>query len=285
MYATKTRRLFLMANFGIYCFIYPSSLFLLMTDGVPAGTEWMASLMLGLEGLAATGWVVINYGLRRGCLAAGIMLVGAFAVEAIGVKTGFPFGQYYYTDALSPQLLAVPLGITFAWLMMILSSFFMARFLVERLWPRQRLATVAMLSATLAVLSDLVMEPVAVHVQGYWVWLDRSSYYGVPWTNFAAWAVVGVGLALVLGYLLKLQFGTPLASRHTYAFMPFALYYMNLVLFTAINLTHHNYLAGAIGIGLLGAGVLVGWRAYTRGRPGLAFLSTFGNPTSQPVED
>ena len=42
-----------------------------------------------------------------------------WTAEAIGSKTGFPFGAYHYTDRLQPQLLGVPLLIPLAWLMML----------------------------------------------------------------------------------------------------------------------------------------------------------------------
>ncbi|HEX2914790.1 MAG TPA: carotenoid biosynthesis protein [Chloroflexia bacterium] len=252
MTLSKTNRFLMLIFFSVYCFIYPSSLFLLMTDRVPAGTEWMASLMLVLEGLVAMAWVMLNYGPWRGFTAALAVLSGAFAVETIGVKTGFPFGQYEYTDVLSPKLLVVPVGIMFAWLMMILSSFFTARYIVHRLWPRRGLGAIILLSAALTCSSDLLMEPVAVHIQGYWTWLENGSYYGVPISNFVAWGVTSLLLALVLTGLIGQE--TREANKSTrlnFMFIPIALYMMNLLMFAAINLTHNNLLAGMIGIAAL----------------------------------
>ncbi len=258
--ARKVPRFILFTAFAIYCYIYPSSLFLLLTDGVPAGMEWMASLMLVLEGLVATGWVVINYGLRRGLFGAVTMLVGAFLVEALGVATGFPFGQYEYTNALSPKLLAVPIGIMFAWLMIILASFFTVRFLMERLWPQRGQWTLIVMSASLALLSDLLMEPVAVHIQRYWTWFDGGTYYGVPTSNFIAWAVISLALVTVLAYIMgegHSRISQPKAALR-YNFIPVALYLMNLVMFTGINLTHGNFAAGILGIMVgLGGGFLL----------------------------
>src|SRR6478672_12002981 len=99
-----TNKIVLFIAFGIYCFIYPSSLFLLVTDQVPPGTEWMATLMLVIQGIVATAWAIANYGALRGFLAALAVLALAFTVEAIGASTGFPFGHYSYTDVLYPKL-------------------------------------------------------------------------------------------------------------------------------------------------------------------------------------
>ncbi len=287
MDANRVKRLCLLASFGIYCFIYPSSLFLLITDSVPVGTEWMATFMLALEGLSATAWVVINFGARRGLLASGLLLLGGFAVEEIGVSSGLPFGQYYYTEALSPRLLDVPVGIMCAWLMVMLASFYTARFLVERLLPRQGWPVIVGLSALLAVLSDILMEPVAVHVQHYWVWQDGGSYYGVPWTNFAAWAVISAGLVLVMVGLTKSKNADSKANQSRYGFLPMALYHMNLFLFTTINLTHHFYLAGAIGIVLGGINGFLLWKASQTGQQPWRWLRRFRAALSAtlPAED
>lgn len=250
LYLGRFARLLLFVSFGIYCFIYPSSLFLLMTGSVPAGTEWMATLMLVLEGLIAITWVTINYAPWRGLVGALAVLVVAFSIEALGVYTGFPFGPYYYTEVLSPKILVVPIGITFAWLMIVLSSFFTARFLVERLWPRRGLFTVLLLGITLAVLSDLLMEPVAVHIQGYWTWLDGGFYYGIPTSNFVAWVFTSLLLMLVLVGITgrgRLKSGYK-GQSFSFNFVPLSLFMMNLVMFGAINLSYGNFLAGFIGI-------------------------------------
>ena len=54
---------------------------------------------------------------RRLVVASLAVVVFAWAAEALGSATGFPFGGYEYTAALQPQLAGVPLLIPFAWLM------------------------------------------------------------------------------------------------------------------------------------------------------------------------
>jgi putative membrane protein len=224
----------------------------MVTNSVPEGTEWVASLMLTLQGLAATGWVVINYGWRRGLLAASLILSFSFLVETVGVLTGFPFGQYYYTNVLAPKLFIVPVGIMFAWLMLIISSFFMARFIVGRLFPRwQNSSLVIGLSATLALVSDTQMEPVAYHVKDYWRWETTGVYYGVPLSNFIAWLLISLLLLTVLrrviGDYKAIPSETP-KSKPRFGFVPIALYMLNLILFGAVNLSHGFYGAGLIGL-------------------------------------
>ncbi len=281
----RTNRIVLFITFGVYCFIYPSSLFLLVTDRVPAGTEWMATLMLLIEGAIAIAWVVVNYGRLRGFVAALAVLFLGFTVEAVGASTGFPFGHYSYTEVLYPKLFVVPIGITSAWLMMILASFFTARFILNRVVPGHSESSVVFLSALLAVLSDLVMEPVAVHVQGYWTWHDASGYYGVPLSNFVAWLIISLLLVFVLsrimggGKLLGRQ-----AIKQHFTFIPLALYVMNLVMFTSVNLAHSYYLAGIIGLGVIAG---FAWGVSRGGLPPLPVIKLRGlfiSPLTKPEE-
>lgn len=236
--------------FGAYCYLYLFSLFLQATDQVPPGTEWMASLVLVIEGLAAACWVGVNYGARRAWAAALVMLAGGFLVETAGSLTGFPFGRYSYTPVLYPKLLVVPVGIGFAWLMTILASFFCARFLLGRLKFRGRLALLIFLSGGLATASDLLMEPVAVYLQNYWNWQDKGQYYGVPLSNFLAWWVFSSLMSLLLRSILeKPPSRSP--EKFRFGFIPILLFTMNLFLFATVNLTHGFYLAAGIGLGLL----------------------------------
>jgi putative membrane protein len=61
-------------------------------------------------GLAAT--CVLHAALTRGVRTAGGLLlltaVPGWAVEAVGVHTGFPFGSYRYAAGLGPQWLRAP---------------------------------------------------------------------------------------------------------------------------------------------------------------------------------
>lgn len=56
---------------------------------------------------------------------------GGFAVEAIGVHTGFPFGRYTYSAALGPRVLGVPLVIPLAWTWMAWPSWLAAGRLLQ----------------------------------------------------------------------------------------------------------------------------------------------------------
>jgi putative membrane protein len=52
---------------------------------------------------------VVTYRLRGILIFTGLCLVVGNVVENVGVITGFPFGQYYFTNAMGPKLFPVPI--------------------------------------------------------------------------------------------------------------------------------------------------------------------------------
>jgi putative membrane protein len=138
---------------------------------------------------------VVHAGRARGWwYAARFVLItagGGFAVEAVGVASGFPFGSYVYGDTLGPKLLGVPLIIPLAWTMMAWPSWLVAQRLVRARWARVFVAGWALASW------DVFLDPQMV-AAGHWRWLDPSpSLPGialVPLTNYAGWLVVSVAL-------------------------------------------------------------------------------------------
>src|SRR5512144_781236 len=85
--------------------------------------QWLAgerALILGVivsVVLQAALVVLLVYqgaGARRTAVLVATVTVVGWAAEAIGSKTGYPFGAYHYTERLQPQLLGVPLLIPLA---------------------------------------------------------------------------------------------------------------------------------------------------------------------------
>ena len=105
-----------------------------------------------------------------------------FAIEAIGVRTGFPFGNYSYGPDLGKQFLGVPLLIPAAWFMMLYPSFIIGRLLTKNYF----LSTV--IGAWLMATWDLYLDPQMVNV-GYWTWFnqDNIATTEIPFSNFIGW--------------------------------------------------------------------------------------------------
>ncbi|MFL5731568.1 MAG: carotenoid biosynthesis protein [Chloroflexia bacterium] len=233
--------------FGVFCFVYPFALLLLSFDWMPFGMEWMSSLLLAMLGLAAWTWLRLNFSLVGAALGALIFAAGV-ALEYIGVSSGLPFGHYRYTGVLVPGLPGgVPLAIGFAWLFICISSLFTAATLRRFPGNPPRRLLLVTVGALLATGLDLLLEPVAYRVKGYWQWLEPTApYYGVPWSNFAAWFAAALLLnALVISLL------SPTSTATRYPWLPSALYTMNIALFAVVALAHALWLPALIGLFLL----------------------------------
>jgi putative membrane protein len=149
--------------------------------------EWFVFLTpMNLVVTAGALWIDSKPGNTTGWpIALTVMLVG-YLVEVAGVKTGLIFGEYAYLDVLGWKVLEVPPIIGLNWLVVIWASHSVARTL--QIPPALRwLAT-----AGLAVLLDLVIEPVAIHF-GFWTWHGAVP----PLQNYIAWFVTAAALALV----------------------------------------------------------------------------------------
>ncbi len=112
-------------------------------------------------------------------------LVGYF-VEVLGVKYGFIFGEYSYGNTLGVKLWNVPVLMGLNWVLLI----YVTGVISETI--RSHYAIKAMVGASLMVLMDFVMEPVAVRYD-FWYWENDV----VPVQNYIAWGVIAFILLLI----------------------------------------------------------------------------------------
>jgi uncharacterized membrane protein len=117
----------------------------------------------------------------------------ALAAEAVGVRTGVPFGDYTYSSSLGPQVLDVPVVVPLAWTMMAYPVFLAARRLTRRF--------TAIVGAIGLAAWDVFLDPQMV-ADGRWHWSDPTpSLPGidtVPLTNLAGWFGVAFVMMLAL---------------------------------------------------------------------------------------
>jgi uncharacterized membrane protein len=259
--------------FCIYLAILPGSTLVVALDRVPGWGAGMGGALLLLQGTAALCWLVGYQGARGGWAALLVFLM-AWAIEHAGVTTGIPFGRYYYTSTLQPQLFGtVPLAIPCAWLMVAAGAWQLATTGERRPTtedPRQRSVVgrrwSAGIAATLVLLLDLQIETVATRMNQYWIWQDGGPYYGVPTTNFVAWWLIGLVMALVVAAALGRQgdrqtrrqaekrvrmspylLVSCLMSRVSRR-LPAYLYLLSTLMFAIVNLARGYSIAGLVGI-------------------------------------
>ena len=152
--------------------------------GVIAGVLFQAAAVLTI---CYQAW-----GLRTVLRMAAIVMALSWLIERIGSTTGFPFGAYHYTEALSPLIGGVPAVIPLAWLMMLPPAWAVAYAITGavRGW---RFILISGLAFTAW---DLFLDPQMVG-WGYWVWERPGLYFGIPLVNFAGWLLASMALTLI----------------------------------------------------------------------------------------
>ncbi|WP_324662675.1 bisanhydrobacterioruberin hydratase [Haloarcula sediminis] len=125
---------------------------------------------------------------RRATVALAGLAAYSYGIELVGVRTGWPYGDFAYGVDLGPMLFGeVPLGLPVFFFPLVLNAYLLVLLLggerSEAPWVR--------LPATLAtvVLVDLVLDPGAVAI-GFWTY-ESQAFYGVPWSNYLGWLLSG----------------------------------------------------------------------------------------------
>ena len=131
----------------------------------------------------------------RVAVAAGVVVAGTLALEWVGHTTGWPFGVYDYTDALTPQIAGVPVIVPLAWLAMAIPAREVAARVVGSGWARVALGAAALTAW------DLMLDPQMVEA-GYWVWEAEGAWRGIPLSNYAGWLVSSLVVMVVLDRLV-----------------------------------------------------------------------------------
>jgi putative membrane protein len=244
----------LLVPLGVYVFVWPFGLGLLSLGWLPPGAGWVGGVLLAAQGFALTAWLALQVGPRRALGVGGGIALAAWALEAVGVVTGVPFGPYRYTPALGAWLGPVPAAIPLAWVASVGSAYFLCRFWILNVgFGRFSSVSKILMAAGLATALDGVLETVATRVQGYWVWLTPPGapgtlYAGIPLANFVTWFVAAAGLGLGIRALTEGHF----AARRSYPWVPALIYAMNVILFGVVNAAHGFGGPAWLAAGLLG---------------------------------
>ncbi|WP_142858350.1 bisanhydrobacterioruberin hydratase [Salinigranum halophilum] len=123
---------------------------------------------------------------RRAALALGALVAYSYAIEYIGVHTGYPYGEFFYGVDLGPTLYGVPLGLPVFFIPLVMNAYLLVSLLLGEKAASRPLRLVSVIAAVLAM--DLVLDPGAVAL-GFWVYPAGGLYYGVPLSNYAGWVL------------------------------------------------------------------------------------------------
>ncbi|KOX06778.1 carotenoid biosynthesis protein [Micromonospora profundi] len=181
-----------------------------LTTGTTRAGLTVATVVLGW--LLSVGHALLSRGPRVAVALVAVATGGGFAIEAIGVATGVPFGSYDYSGELGPKLAGVPLIIPLAWTWMAWPAWLAAVRLTGGNTPTATVNTaeasapttgstvgrwvgrIALATVGLAAW-DLFLDPQMV-AEGYWVWRNATPALpglpGIPVSNYLGWLLFAV---------------------------------------------------------------------------------------------
>ena len=126
-----------------------------------------------------------------------ITFLYSLSIEALGVKSGWPFGRYHYDHSLGLQIFGVPLLVPLAWMMLSYPILIAAR--------RAASHWVFLYGGIGLMIWDLFLDPQMVDA-GRWSWKlvgPRVPFEPmIPLSNAAGWLFAGMGLMAVLHRVL-----------------------------------------------------------------------------------
>lgn len=181
-----------------------------------------------------------------------IAFVVSWSYESLSISTGFPFGNYHYTDRIGPKLGTVPLLIMPAYYAICYVSWHLAYIALDKFDQQvDRLQTwaVPVLASFIMVMWDMSMDPARSTLGQAWIWHDGGSYFGVPFINFMGWFLcVYTIFQLYALYLRRAARGATLVAP---AAQPKAHWHQMTALYGALILEFLSFAALATNVQLV----------------------------------
>ncbi|WP_211338318.1 bisanhydrobacterioruberin hydratase [Haloterrigena salifodinae] len=178
---------------------------------------------------------------RRALVYLGLVTAYTYAIELVGVRTGWPYGTFEYGIQLGPMLLGeIPLALPLFFLPLVLNAFLLTLLVLDGWSARPLVRIPTAIAAVVAV--DLVLDPAAVAI-GFWAYIPPGGYYGVPASNYVGWLLSGTVAVLLVDRAFDRA--ALLERVRTCEFVLDDLVSF-VVLWGAINVLYGNWLAAAV---------------------------------------
>ncbi|CAN5776595.1 carotenoid biosynthesis protein [soil metagenome] len=173
------------------CALSPlAALFVVRSPDVPGASigSYVSTFLIAMPSAIA---LFVYLGPRLATLSLLAVSVFAYAIESLGVATGFPYGDFYYGEALGPRIAGlVPFLLPLSYAPLVISA-------VAAAWGSRQSLLHIIQATLLLVWMDAVIDPGAASL-GFWVWPEGGLYYGVPLSNYAGWLLSGAAATALL---------------------------------------------------------------------------------------
>lgn len=203
---------------------------------------WTTTVFLSIQFAALVLYMILKYELKGLSIIIPVMLVSGYLIEYAGVKTGYPFGEYLYTDKLQPQLFGVPAAISLSWVIVVVSSF-----LIVFSENGKNLFAKIVYSSLIVLGLDLMLEPFAAFINQFWIW--RAGF--VPIQNYVSWFIIAVIFSTLLYRLVRKKSLRDNKSSLLIDYAPYIILSINVVQFSIINLLNAHYISTLSGLILI----------------------------------
>jgi len=167
-----------------------------------------------------------------------------YAIEYVGLKTGWPYGEFQYLAELGPVVAGVPIALPILFLPLVLNAVLLTVLVLGRLGRSRVLRLLVAIGIVLGI--DLILDPAAVAL-GFWTY-EQGVYYGVPLSNYAGWllsgtvAVLAIDLAFDRAALLDRLEACSFALDDLVSFT---------LLWGVINVAYGNWIPVVLTVGLV----------------------------------
>ena len=195
--------------------------------------RWLEVVLLLLATLSTLAALARQLPLQNVVLAAGIIALIGGSVQAIGEKSGIPFGPFIYGAETGWRIFGtLPWAVPLLWVVAILNSRGVAR-LVLRPWRKMRTYGFWLigLTALFTMLFDCALEPFAARTRHYWIWTSAGyslTPQGAPISNSVGWFVVTL---LILAFVTPALINKQLSKRSSPSFHPLLVWLGGVALF------------------------------------------------------
>ena len=161
--------------FYFFCVWYVCGFVLVGLDILPSWLEWSNSVFIITAGILGIVYFMIRYSNGFGLIISTLIFLTTFLIEYFGSAYAILFGAYTYTNQFAPNVFGVPIAIGFAWVMVIATG----HAILSKQATQHPLVR-ALIGGLLALVMDLILDPVAFEVKGYWIWHEPGLYYNIP---------------------------------------------------------------------------------------------------------
>ena len=178
------RNIFSSRRIQFYVFtaiLFLLGIFLANIEAVSVANGWVTFVFLLLSLIPVYYGVFQAVSKKKAIFIIIALSILAWVIEYVGLTTGFPYGNFFYTELAGPKMFGVlPVSVAFAWPPLVLGSYFLFS---EESFPMQDIRPIFFLIAL-----DLVIDPAAVEF-GLWGWMEGGMYYNVPLVNYLGWLI------------------------------------------------------------------------------------------------